>query len=272
MVAKACGSRFADHIRPETLHGMSIFNRARNPVAYQRDDRFLLCGAYSGLRSGTSVRQKFALEDAKRFYDRFGGWQDAQLYERAALKLLIAHSDFEHASAVFEVGCGTGRLAEALLRRHLADNATYLGIDISTTMIKIARRRLAPWAGRVTLQEADGTVQQRYADGVFDRFVATYVLDLLPETAINQVLSEAHRLLRRDGKVCLVTSTEGVTPFSRVISSIWRRVYAFNPRLVGGCRPLCLTTFLDPDDWKTEYRSVICSFGICSEMVIASPI
>ena len=31
-----------------------------------------------------SRREAFGPEDAKRFYDRFGSWQDAQFYERAA--------------------------------------------------------------------------------------------------------------------------------------------------------------------------------------------
>ncbi len=67
-----------------------------------------------------SARHKFGSEDAKRFYDRIGAWQDAQIYERSALEHLVAHSDFEHASSVFELGCGTGRLAECLFKKHFA--------------------------------------------------------------------------------------------------------------------------------------------------------
>jgi len=214
----------------------------------------------------------FGPEDTKRFYDRFGAWQDAQFYERAALKHLVARSDFEHASAIFELGCGTGRLAERLFKKHLADSrASYLGIDISPTMIGIATRRLANWKGRATVLQADGRAKLPCADDAFDRFVATYVLDLLSEPAINHVLSEAHRLLRPNGKLCVVSSTEGIKPVSHIVSLIWKRIYAFNPRLVGGCRPLHILTLLDGAAWKIEHTHVVCSWGICSEIVVARP-
>lgn len=213
---------------------------------------------------------QFGVGDAKRFYDRFGSWQDAQFYERAALDHLVAHSDFEHASAVFEFGCGTGRFAECLFENHFTNKASYVGIDISTTMVKIAARRLAKWSQRATVQQADGTAKMRYGHHAFDRFVATYVLDLLPQPAIVHVLSEASRLLRTNGKLCVVSSTEGITPVSRILSSIWKRIYSFDPRLVGGCRPLHVSMLLDGAPWRTEHTEVVCSWGICSEIVIAS--
>lgn len=218
-----------------------------------------------------SMRREFSSEDAKRFYDRFGAWQDAQFYERAALEHLVSHSDFEHASAVLELGCGTGRLAECLFEKHFADNARYLGIDISTTMIGIAARRLVRWRARATVRQVDGTTRLPYSEAAFDRFVAAYVFDLLPQNTINQVVAEAHRLLCRNGKLCVVTSTEGITPVSRLLSSVWECVYALSPRLVGGCRPLRVAALLDRDNWRIEYSNVVSSWGICSQIVIASP-
>jgi ubiquinone/menaquinone biosynthesis C-methylase UbiE len=217
------------------------------------------------------VRDQFSPEDAKRFYDRFGSWQDAQFYERAALKYLVARSDFEHARAVFEWGCGTGRFAEFLLKNHLPQDANYMGIDISTTMIRIATHRLVNWSGRARVQRADGTARLSYAKGAFDRFVATYVFDLLSEADIAHVVGEACRLLRPNGKLCVVSSTEGITPVSRAVSSIWKSLYAFDPRLVGGCRPLCVSMLLDRTVWNIEHDRVVCSWGICSEVVVASP-
>jgi SAM-dependent methyltransferase len=218
-----------------------------------------------------NARNQFSPEDAKRFYDRFGSWQDAQFYERAALKYLAVHSDFEHAGTVFEWGCGTGRFAEFLLKKHLPQNASYLGIDISTTMVRIATHRLAGWSSRAKVQQADGTGRLPYANGAFDRFVATYAFDLLSEAVVVDVVSEARRLLRPNGKLCVVSSTEGLTPVSRVVGSIWKRLYAFNPRLVGGCSPFCVSMLLDRAAWNIEHSHVVCSWGICSEVVIAGP-
>ena len=38
-----------------------------------------------------------------------------------------------------EFGCGTGRLAERLLRDHLPDAATYVAVDSSSTMVSLAQ-------------------------------------------------------------------------------------------------------------------------------------
>jgi selT/selW/selH-like putative selenoprotein len=224
-----------------------------------------------GDRAGSNAHHEFGPDDAKRFYDRFGAWQDAQFYEKPALNYLGTHADFEHASAILELGCGTGRFAESLFSHHLPDNATYVGIDISTTMVGIAQRRLAKWSSRATVQQGDGTARLPFEDNRFDRLVATYLLDLLPQSSIHQVLSDAHRVLRPNGKLCIINSTEGSTPTTRIVASLWKHIYAVSPRLVGGCRPLRLSSFLEKDAWNIESTRSVCSWGICSEIVIASP-
>lgn len=215
-------------------------------------------------------QERFGPDEARRFYDWFGAWQDAQFYEAAALKDLVAHADFEHASAVLEFGCGTGRLAERLFEEHLSSDARYTGIDLSATMVRMATRRLARWSSRATIERADGTARLAYADGAFDRFVATYVFDLLPQPTVEHVLTEARRVLSANGKLCVASLTEGTTPISRLVSSVWKRLYAFDPRLVGGCRPLRLAASLEATAWKFEHTRVVCSWGICSDIVIAS--
>ena len=215
------------------------------------------------------MHRQFGPDEAKRFYDRLGSLQDAQVYERTALKRLVTASDFEHASAVFELGCGTGRLAAQLLEEHFPEATRYVGVDISSTMIGIATRRLARWGKRATVSQVDGTGSLPSADGSFDRFVATYVLDLLQDAAIADVLREAHRFLVSDGKLCVITSTEGTGSISRLVSAAWMRLYKLNPSLVGGCRSLQRRSWLDERDWSVEHAEVITSWGIASEIVVA---
>lgn len=54
---------------------------------------------------------------------------------------------------VLDAGCGTGRDLARLLERH--PGATAIGVDASASMLAQARDRLAPFAGRVELVEAD---------------------------------------------------------------------------------------------------------------------
>jgi ubiquinone/menaquinone biosynthesis C-methylase UbiE len=209
---------------------------------------------------------------AQRFYDRFGGKQDAQaFYEDAALEDLIAHAAFEQAERVFELGCGTGRFALRLLGKHLSPSASYFGIDLSRTMIDLAERRISPYAKRARVVQSDGSMRFPLADHSVDRVVCTYVLDLLPEEDIRHAVAEANRALKAGGKLCLVSLTHGVTLASRIVEGLWSRIFQWRAALVGGCRPIDLHPFFDPQSWSIDYRNVISRLGVPSEIIIASP-
>lgn len=209
---------------------------------------------------------------ARSFYDRFGKKQDAQaFYEDAALDDLIAHAAFEQAEKVFELGCGTGRFAFRLLTKQLSPSASYLGIDLSQTMIDIAAQRISPYAERAKVVQSDGSLRFPLPDRSVDRVVSTYVLDLLSETDIRQASSEARRVLIPSGKLCLVSLTHGVTFASRIVCALWSAVFRLHAPLVGGCRPIRLDSFFDQQVWSVDYRNVVTQFGVPSEVLIASP-
>ncbi len=91
-------------------------------------------------------------EQARRLYDRIGAKLDSQsFYEDRANHVLSEHADFGRARRVFEFGCGTGRLAEEILAHHLPAHAEYRAIDVSATMVALARQRLLAPAGRLCL-------------------------------------------------------------------------------------------------------------------------
>jgi ubiquinone/menaquinone biosynthesis C-methylase UbiE len=208
--------------------------------------------------------------EARAFYDRFGAKQDAQaFYEDPAIDALIAHAGFGEARGVFECGCGTGRFAAELLSKHLASAASYVGTELSSTMLELARERLAPYGERVRLERATGKLQFPVADQSVDRVVANYVLDLLSDTDIRQVVAEAHRILRPGGKLCLVSLTHGVSVTSRFVIALWSAAFRIKPSLVGGCRPIELVDYLDQDAWSIDHRQVVTPYGVSSEVLVA---
>ncbi len=210
-------------------------------------------------------------EEIREFYDRFGSKQDWQrFYEGAAVRDLLIHGRIELATSVFELGCGTGMFALDLLQKHLPEKASYVGVDISTTMVALARQKLTRYAERAKVVHTDGSLRFDFPDASFDRFVSNYVLDLLSPDDIVTVLSEAHRLLRTGGLICLVSLTTGRTTVSRVITQLWRYIHNRNPGLVGGCRPLVLTEFFGGDCWEMIFHDIVNSMGIASEIVIAA--
>jgi len=207
---------------------------------------------------------------AKEFYDRFGSKQDAQAwYEDAAITALIRASRFSAAASVLEFGCGTGRLAEALLEGHLPETAVYRGLDISETMVRLSRERLSRFGGRAAVVlHATAEVPRLTVDGV-DRFLSTYVLDLLPAARIKEVLSWASRVLRPGGLICLAGITRGTGLVSGAVMGTWNAVFKIRPATVGGCRPVVLADDLAPDVWAIEHHEVVVRWGIASEVVVA---
>jgi len=205
--------------------------------------------------------------EARRFYDRFRGRQDRQaFYEDPALERLLVHGAFGQATSVFELGCGTGRLAERLLERHLPSTARYHGVDVSPRMLDLARARLARFGARVRLEPTDGSMRLALAEASVDRVLATYVLDLLSDDDIRRFVLEAHRGLAPGGRLCLAGLGPGTTPLSRLTMAVWRSVFRVRPQWVGGCRPVSLTSHLEAARWTRHYHGTVVAWGIPSEV------
>jgi ubiquinone/menaquinone biosynthesis C-methylase UbiE len=208
---------------------------------------------------------------ARRVYDRIGRGQDAQMiFEHQAISDLLAHAGFERADAVFELGYGTGALADRLLRRYLRAESRYTGIEVSPHMHDLARRRLHAYLPRAELRLSEGELRFPFPDAAFDRFIATYVLDLLSNEDISTALREAHRLLLPGGLLCLVSLTPGATVVARGITRVWESLWSIRPELVGGCRPVTLVDLLDLDQWTIRHHTVVTTLGVSSEVVVAA--
>ncbi len=208
--------------------------------------------------------------EARRFYDRLGARQDAQAwYEDRATGELVRHGDFGAARRVFELGCGTGRFAQRLLSRHLPPDARYRGVDLSPTMVGLATKRLAGFGARAEVVLTDGSPPCGEPEHAYDRFVSSYVLDLLSEADIRAALREAHRILEPGGLLCLAGLCSGNGPGSRLVARAWTRLHALRPALVGGCRPIELLEFLDGTDWEIRHSARLAPFAIPSEVVVA---
>ncbi|MFB6278103.1 MAG: class I SAM-dependent methyltransferase [Salinibacter sp.] len=217
-------------------------------------------------------RRVLSRREAKAVYDRIGAWQDTQaFYEAPALDELVAHGTFDEARTVFEVGCGTGRLAERLLRERCPSDARYEGVDLSATMVETARERLASFGARATVRQTDGALTFGQAAGSQDRVVATYLLDLLSREDACTLLRESHRLLAPDGRLCLAGLTWGRGPVSGGISALWDALHALRPEWVGGCRPLRTRSLVDATQWHERHHAVVTGWGVPSEVLVLTP-
>jgi ubiquinone/menaquinone biosynthesis C-methylase UbiE len=206
----------------------------------------------------------------KEFYDGFGKKQDSQaFYEDAAVEDMVRHADFGAAEAVVEFGCGTGRFAERLLSEHLPAGARYWGCDISETMVSLAQERLRPFGFRAEVVRTDGGTSLPLPDASADRFVSNFVLDILADREIDQVVEEARRVLREAGLIGMVSLTQGIGPLSSLVMGVWKTLYSFRPSLVGGCRPIDLGSRFASPGWEIVHQRKMAAFGIPAEVVVA---
>lgn len=210
-----------------------------------------------------------APDEAKSFYDRFGAKQDLQFYENRAVDRLIELGRFPDAESVFELGCGTGRVAERLLKMHLTSSCRYLGQDVSATMVELTERRLSPWCERVTVRLTEQSARLPDEADSFDRYVSTYVFDLLSEPTIEETLAEAWRVLRPGGLLCHAGLTSGDGAAAKLVAQTWKRLAETHPQWVGGCRPIHLADYLDPERWLIEHDETVTVAAVSSEVLVA---
>lgn len=206
---------------------------------------------------------------ARAVYDRIGRAQDWQFYEDRAMTRVLTDCAPQTAQAVFEFGCGTGRLAVRMMEL-LPPTARYLGVDISPVMVALATKRLAAWGDRAQVRLVDGSMPLPAERHSADRIVCTYVFDLLDDADAAGVLDEFERILTPDGLVCLVSLRPGITRYERLVSKLWTTVWRRAPQLLGGCRPISLDQVLGRG-WTIRHQHGVHSWGLVSEVVVATP-
>ena len=211
----------------------------------------------------TDTRPTLSRAEARTVYDGFatkghiGGKDASSGYGGPAIRALLTMAAFSEANTVLEYGCGQGKLAELVLaeRPHLK----WRGVDQSPLMIERAKERLAQHQDRVQLELLpSGAPEDVAVQGTCDRFVSTYVLDLLSERDMFAVLDKAEASLDpQRGLLLLAGITWGYRDSLKTffMTLLWTLLYRFRRKMVGGCRPQKLEPYLIARGWRIE-RSV----------------
>jgi demethylmenaquinone methyltransferase / 2-methoxy-6-polyprenyl-1,4-benzoquinol methylase len=116
---------------------------------------------------------------------------------------------------VLDVACGTGMVAQALVRRY---GCEVVGLDQSEQMLGGARGKLAgdrELAGRVSLVRGEAE-RLPFEDGEFDHLTFTYLLRYVEDPAAT--MTELARVVRPGGRIA---SLEFAVPPNRVWRGLW---------------------------------------------------
>lgn len=186
---------------------------------------------------------------------------------QAALELAAVHNG----ERVLEVAVGPGTVFESLARSN-PDGLT-IGLDLTPGMLASTRRRL----DRASLTKpalclADAR-RLPFADASFDLVFSSYFFDLLSAADIETALAEMRRVLRPSGRLVIVYlccgNSPGKGPSKGGFDRLWNALYWLAPLLLGGCRPISLTSYLPSAGFRITDRRRITERGVPTEIILA---
>jgi phospholipid N-methyltransferase len=233
-------------------------------------------------------RNTLTREEARQVYDKYAektdlrsGQDAASGYGGPAVSALLNMADFDSATKVLEYGTGQGKLAELVLNSNPDSSLFWQGIDQSPNMVKGFQQRCVATFGpercAIDFLESGNPSDVKVEPGTYDRFVSTYVLDLMSEEDMYKVLDLAETSLCPDkGMLLLAGITWGYTKSIRTFYTtlVWEFMYQIRRKKVGGCRPQALQPYLKARGWRIEKVETTLPVGypwMASEVICARP-
>lgn len=200
-----------------------------------------------------------------RFYDAvapvYGFW--SALFESRAARRAFETAGLSRNESVLEVAIGEGGFFSVLAK--VPGLKRCVGVDLSWRMLARGRRRLAPsGAGRHDLCRANA-LSLPFHGAAFDVLFNLYMIDLLLDEDVPDVLREFARVLRPGGRLIVLTMAEQ----ARIVNAVWKWLYYVSPVVVGGCRPIPAAETLESNGWKIDLCERISQGGFRSELIVA---
>jgi ubiquinone/menaquinone biosynthesis C-methylase UbiE len=176
-------------------------------------------------------------------YDLLSGTFEKE-HREAGLQKLAVHGG----ETVLEIGFGTGRAIISIARSMDTTGRVY-GIDISDKMLSKAGRRVrkAGLSKRVVLQRGDAA-KMPYKDVFFDAIFISFTLESFDTPEIPVVLQECHRVLKDDGRLCVMALSKKEE--NTFIVSLYEWVHRLLPLYVN-CRPIYVRQLLEECGFRT---------------------
>ena len=212
-------------------------------------------------------RVAISRQEAKANYDRLSRWYDLfarfeKKYREAGLRKL----NVGEKETVLEVGFGTGHCILALAQA-VGDRGRVSGIDISEGMCNVAQARVkkAGLSQRVRLQCGDAA-RLPFEAGIFDSIFMSFALELFDAPEIPTVLGECYRVLKDDGRICIVAMSRG-SKRTRMLG-LYEFFHQRFPQYVD-CRPITASKMLEQASFHTQDVTEMSMWGLPVDIVLA---
>lgn len=164
----------------------------------------------------------------------------------------LRFADIKGNSSILDAGLGTGRALAEIVKK-AGNRVRIIGLDISPKMVWKARELVEHEriSDEVNLIVGD-VAKTPFRDRIFDVVFCSYVLDLIDTPTIPSVLSEFKRTLVNSGRLILVSLSNGTKWYDKMRMYEW--VYRLSPAILGGCRPIRSSAYLENVGFKRVKR------------------
>jgi len=183
-----------------------------------------------------------------------------QPYRELALELL----DLQPGESILEIGCGTGQTLLSLAAA-AGDQGRVVGLDLSPGMLQQSRTKLGRDRGdTISLLRGSGLHLPLEANS-FDALFMSFTLELFSLEEQHNVLGEARRVLKENGRIGLVT----LATFSQSFSlSLYQSLHEFFPAVID-CRPIDPAPLLSAAGFIVSRQEDRSMFGLPLSIIVA---
>ena len=207
-------------------------------------------------------------EQTRSFYDRISRSYDyfAGAFEWKYAKMAVERLSAKEGETVLEIGFGTGhclkRLAESVGKK-----GKVYGVDISSGMLEVTRKRLAKakLMDRVELHCGDA-VSLPYGSNTFDAAFMSFTLELFDTPEIPRLLEGVKRVLKPGGRIGVVSISKQNE--KSLLLRLYELAHRKWPKYVD-CRPIYLEQSLSDAGYEISKREKIKLFGLPGDIVVA---
>ncbi|UCD14561.1 MAG: class I SAM-dependent methyltransferase [Thermoplasmatales archaeon] len=207
--------------------------------------------------------------DAKAIYNKMSRWYDvlAGQFEKKFRDAGLQKLNVRDHEKVLELGFGTGHCILALAQS-VGNSAKVYGIDISEGMLDITRAKVEKVgiAGRIKLICSDAVKLPFEAD-FFDAIFMSFTLELFDTAEIPIVLHECQRVLRNDGRICVVSLSKNRR--ATLIMNLYEWAHKKLPKYID-CRPIFVQKALEDAGFQIQEVTDMSMWGLPIEIVLAN--
>ena len=197
-------------------------------------------------------------EQARKSYNVLSRWYDLftsseKKFTNLGIQMLDVHTN----EIVLEIGCGTGHALVEFVNKC----SKVIAIDLSEKMLKVAQRKIQN--KRIELCQADG-LSLPFPNGQIDCAFISFTLELFDTPEIPKVLGEIHRVLKKGGRLGIVSLAKGDMTAVRIYEWFHRSM----PILVD-CRPIYVKNLVTMAGYGIQQSRATRMWGLPVDILVA---